>query len=259
MMVFSNRRTSSRMLDDFLKCVSDIKKEKKKEIRHYLTTMLEIFRRDDTKADSRQTWSATLLSRSNRIFHVDDGLVGPLSQIGDCFEIPLHTVQIPVHIWQIPQHVIGHPACGGTVPSLHTHRTEKSIDQNCAHRPICLQSKLIIRVLTKPSFGLHDDNPRLSPLICYKDTRKRQNGFRLLALKKTLSGKLSSRWLTADEKEKRSRSPPAAARSDGAMLLWPLVFSENEELLNFCGIFIWTRSSVHCLIRGSYANIPLTV
>ena len=169
MMVFSNRRTSSSMLDDFLKYVSDIKKkkEKKKEIRHYLTTILELFKGDDTQADSRQTWSGTLLSWSNGIFHVDDGLVGPLGQIGDCFELMLHTVQIPVHIWQIPPHVIGHSACGGTVSSLYTHGTEKSISQNYTHWSVLLQSNLIIHVLTKPSFGLHDDVPRLSPLICY--------------------------------------------------------------------------------------------
>lgn len=40
--------------------------------------------------------------------------------------------------------------------------------------------------------------------------------------------------------------------------LWSCLLGEWRAA-RLCGIFIWTRSSVQCLIRGSYANIPLTV
>lgn len=70
--------------------------------------------------------------------------------------------------------------------------------------------------------------------------------------------KIQTQLLTADAEENSKRSPPNVTRNVGVMLLCGLVLWHNEELLGSAGLFIWTRSSVQCLIRGAYANIPLT-
>lgn len=52
---------------------------------------------------------------------------------------------------------------------------------------------------------------------------KKKHAFKFLCSRNLCKRKTSLEWLTAVVKEKSNRSPPAAARSDGAMLLWPPV------------------------------------
>lgn len=66
------------------------------------------------------TWQRVLLGHKSRIFHVDDGLIGPLGQVGNRGKFLLHTFQILIHLGHVPMHVVSHSTCCGAVRPLNT-------------------------------------------------------------------------------------------------------------------------------------------
>lgn len=134
-MVFSNRRTSSSMLDDFFIYVSaEIKamdvnshisaNQRQQSIRGRCcpeARWVEVFHGFMLVV---YTWCETLLSCSHGVFHVHHPFFCVLGQVGDGVQVLFHSLHLLVGVWEVPHHVIRHAACCWTVHPLE-RTTEK--------------------------------------------------------------------------------------------------------------------------------------